>query len=69
MPERRDLCHGQEGARLGLAIGVRHARQHFGDMTVVGKLDQLCDVALARRPHHQPLGDQHRAVYRVTFVF
>ena len=49
------LAHGEEGARLGLAIGVRHARQHLRDMAVVGELHESCDIALARRAHHQPL--------------
>ncbi|SIT57465.1 conserved hypothetical protein [Mesorhizobium prunaredense] len=60
--------HRKEGACLGLAIGVRHAGQHFGDMAIFGEHHQLLDIAFARRPQDQPLGHQDRAIYRVTFT-
>ncbi|CAH2403830.1 conserved hypothetical protein [Mesorhizobium ventifaucium] len=60
--------HRQEDACLGLAIGVRHAGQHFGDVAVVGEHHQLLDIAFARRPQDQPLGHQDRTIYRVTFT-
>ena len=61
--------HGDEGARLGLAVGMRHAGQHLRHMAIVGEGHELRDVAFARRAHDQALGNQLRPVNEQTFVF
>ena len=59
MPQLR---HGDESARLGLAIGMRHARQHLRDVAIVGQHHEGRDIALARRhaapavPSPEPAG-------------
>ena len=36
---------------------------------LLASFDQFGHVVVMRRAQHQPLGDQHRAIYRQTFVF
>ena len=47
---------------------MRHPRQHLCDPPVVGEFDQFGQVVVVGWPEHQPLGDQHRTVYRRTVI-
>lgn len=57
-----------EGMRLRLAIGVRHACQHVGHAAIICEMRQVLDVVEVRLAQDQPLRHQHLAVDAAEFA-